>query len=237
MASTVTTPHLHEQSHNTMASMFTPYLSYSSQTGMGQNMAASYPNNHQHTIQPSKTSIIPKLTLTSPPFNTIQPLADRAPRDILYSSGEEYMGVVRPSRKKKPTVTFRQDVRKQLNLGDDNLSDDETVQKHKPTVKQTTGRQDQDGSSDDEGPQTRLRKPRCRSRQVGKDEKATPRSSRSPSQHRRPALKNTPKLFYDGNDDWDIFADKYQDYTQQMNWTQNDCKACLKWCLRGKASK
>ena len=91
------------------------------------------------------------------------------------------MGVVRPSRKKKPIVTFRQEVKKQLNLGDDNLSDDGTVQKHKHTVKQTTGHQDQDNSSDEEGPQTRLREPRSRSPQVGKDGKATPRPSRSPS--------------------------------------------------------
>ena len=52
-----------------------------------------------------------------------------------------------------------------------------------------------------------------------------------------PALKSAPKLFYDGKEEWDIFEDKFNDYAEQMDWTPSECKACLKWCLRGKASK
>ena len=51
-----------------------------------------------------------------------------------------------------------------------------------------------------------------------------------------PAVKSAPKLSYDENEDWDIFQDKFSDCAEQMDWTPSECKACLKWCLRGKAS-
>ena len=46
-----------------------------------------------------------------------------------------------------------------------------------------------------------------------------------------------PKLYYEGDDNWDIFKNKFQDYAEGMDWTPSECKACLKWCLRGKAAK
>ena len=50
---------------------------------------------------------------------------------------------------------------------------------------------------------------------------------------------SVPKLYYEGDDDWDIFQfqDKFQDYAEELDWTPSECKACLKWCLRGKAAK
>ena len=54
---------------------------------------------------------------------------------------------------------------------------------------------------------------------------------------KKPALRSAPKLSYDGNADWDIFKDKFQGYAEQMDWTPSECKACLKWCLTGTASK
>ena len=54
---------------------------------------------------------------------------------------------------------------------------------------------------------------------------------------RKPALSSVPKLYYEGDDDWDIFKNKFQDYAEEMDWTPSECKACLKWCLRGKAAK
>ena len=49
-------------------------------------------------------------------------------------------------------------------------------------------------------------------------------------------LQSAPKLSYDGKEDRDIFKDKFQNYAEQMEWTPCECKACLKWCLKGKAS-
>ena len=54
---------------------------------------------------------------------------------------------------------------------------------------------------------------------------------------RKPVLLCVPKLYYEGDDDWDIFQNKFQDYAEEMDWTPSECKACLKWCLRGKAAK
>ena len=36
---------------------------------------------------------------------------------------------------------------------------------------------------------------------------------------RKPALLCVPKLSYEGDDDWDIFKNKFQDYAEGMDWT------------------
>ena len=52
-----------------------------------------------------------------------------------------------------------------------------------------------------------------------------------------PALKSAPKLFYDGKEEWDILRTMLITTQKQWDWTPSECKACLKWCLQGKASK
>ena len=47
---------------------------------------------------------------------------------------------------------------------------------------------------------------------------------------RKPALLCVTKLYYEGDDDWDIFKNKFQDYAEEMDWTPSEC-------LRGKAAK
>ena len=53
------------------------------------------------------------------------------------------------------------------------------------------------------------------------------------------SLQLAPKLSFEGKgtEDWEVFKSKFQDYAEQMDWTLSECKACNKWCLKGKASK
>ena len=68
-------------------------------------------------------------------------------------------------------------------------------------------------------------------------ESTVPQKPKSKMKNKRSALQSAPKLFYDGKEEWEIFQEEFQDYAEQMDWSPTECKACLKWCLRGKASK
>ena len=202
---------------NFMSDMATGYAPVHSESKMAPKMAVSH-------------ELMPTLVAT-------RHVSDHHSNVMHDSSGEEYMGVAKPTRKNK-SLSHLHDTDK-INKSHSGNPRDNRVQSRRDQESHGSSE-----SSDEE--QTHARVTPAKSRSDNSKSKAKSRSDDSDSKTnnrqpksaiRKSALQNAPKLTYDGTDDWEIFRDKFQDYTEQMNWTPNECKACLKWCLRGKAAK
>ena len=101
-------------------------------------------------------------------------------------------------------------------------------------------KQGKDLGSDTSRSRSRSRRSRKFKQKVVRDSESDVSRSRSKRRrHRKSALQSAPKLSFEGKgtEDWEVFRGKFQDYAEQMDWTPSECKACIKWCLKGKASK
>ncbi|KAH3810387.1 hypothetical protein DPMN_138779 [Dreissena polymorpha] len=57
-----------------------------------------------------------------------------------------------------------------------------------------------------------------------------------PSQRDRDVLTKLPKsLLFDGCINWLLFRRKFERYARMQDWSDEECGACLGWCLTGKA--
>ncbi|XP_052269593.1 uncharacterized protein LOC127871024 isoform X3 [Dreissena polymorpha] len=57
-----------------------------------------------------------------------------------------------------------------------------------------------------------------------------------PSQRDRDVLTKLPKsLLFDGCSNWLLFKRKFERYARMQDWSDEECGACLGWCLTGKA--
>ena len=165
------------------------------------------------------------------------------------SADKEYMGTARARIPRKPRRRSRSSsvsVRRRLSLSDSSsdYGDDDTPRhpsKHqakksstphgKPRQHHPRGRRDS-SSSVDEAKSPKYRKFK---KKLEMDLRTDTSKSRSRSRrYRKSALQSAPKLEFEGKekDDWDVFKGKFQDYTEQMDLTPSEYKACLKWCLK-----